>query len=97
MESIGKEISIIDNDVLEKNIKIVMNQTTYSYDESKQFLLSFNNDYMKVIREYLGVKEQKPKTITSVNQEIYKQMRVKLDGCMRDFNVRKEKNETRLK
>ena len=97
MESIGKEISIIDNDLLEKNIKIVMNQTTYSYDESKQFLLSNNNDYMKVIREYLGVKQQAPKTISSVNQEIYKQMRVRLDSCIRDFNIRKENNETRIK
>jgi hypothetical protein len=96
MESIGKEISIIDNDLLEKNIKIVMSQTTYSYDESKQFLLSYNNDYMKVIREYLGVKTSSKK-ITSVNQEIYKQLRVKLDSCMRDFNIRKENNETRIK
>ena len=44
MESIGKEISIIDNDLLEKNIKIVMSQTTYSYDKSKQFLSEFPPD-----------------------------------------------------
>ena len=95
MESIGNEISIINNDALEKNIKIVMNQTTYSYDESKQHLLSSNNDCMKVIREYLGVKTV-PKAITSLNQEIYKQMRCKLDSNMRDFNIRKENNQTKI-
>ena len=96
MESNGKEITIIDNEALEKNIKIIINQTTYNYDEAKEQLLSQNNDVMKVIRKYLGVKVKK-KEITSVNQEIYKQMRFKLDDTMRDFNTRKENNETRIK
>ncbi len=30
-------------------------------------------------------------------QEIYKQMRFKLDNAMRDYNERKENNETKLK
>lgn len=96
MESNGKEITIIDNEALEKNIKIIINQTTYNYDEAKEQLLSQNNDVMKVIRKYLGVKVKK-KEFTSVNQEIYKQMRFKLDDTMRDFNTRKENNETRIK
>ena len=59
MESNGKEITIIDNEALEKNIKIIINQTTYNYDEAKEQLLSQNNDVMKVIRKYLGVKVKK--------------------------------------
>ena len=53
---------------------------------------------MAVIRAYFGITEKKtPPAIESLNQEIYKQMRYKLDGVMRDYNVRKENSETKLK
>jgi hypothetical protein len=50
-----------------------------------------------VIKAYFGITEKKPQVIESLNQEIYKQMRYKLDGVIRDYNFRKENNDTKLK
>ena len=44
---------------------------------AKTKLEQFNNDPIKVIKDYLGIVE-KPHKIESLNQEIYKQFRTKL-------------------
>lgn len=62
-----------------KFLNIVMSQTTYTEEEATQKLNEYNNDYMKVIREYIGVQEKKETPITSINQEIFKQIRTTLD------------------
>jgi pyruvate/2-oxoacid:ferredoxin oxidoreductase beta subunit len=83
---------------LSSNIDIILRQTNYSTEEAREKLFEYNNDYIAVIKAYLGVKKDAPKPeIKSVNQEIYKQMRFKLDSAMRDYTVRKDNNETRLK
>jgi len=83
---------------LSTNIDIILRQTNYSEEEARDKLFEYNNDYIAVIKAYLGVKKDASKPeIKSVNQEIYKQMRFKLDSAMRDYTVRKDKNETRLK
>ena len=80
------------------NIDIILRQTNYSKEEAREKLLENNNDYIAVIKSYLGVKKEVDKPgITSVNQEIYKQLRFKLDSAMRDYTFRKDNNETRLK
>ena len=80
------------------NIEIILRQTNYSTEEAREKLCEYNNDYIAVIKAYLGVKKDASKPeIKSVNQEIYKQMRFKLDSAMRDYTVRKDNNETRLK
>ena len=85
-------------DSLTNNIDIILRQTNYSEEEAKDKLSEYNNDYIAVIKAYLGVKKDTSKPeIKSVNQEIYKQMRFKLDSAMRDYTVRKDNNETRLK
>lgn len=78
------------------NIDIILRQTNYSKEEAREKLEEYNNDYVAVIKAYLGVKKD-PSSITSVNQEIYKQLRFKLDSAMRDYTLRKDNNETRLK
>ena len=85
-------------DELSNNIDIILRQTNYSKEEAREKLVEYNNDYIVVIKAYLGVKKDADKPeIKSVNQEIYKQMRFKLDSAMRDYTVRKDNNETRLK
>jgi hypothetical protein len=34
----------------------------------------------------MGIKKDKPKPIKSLNQEIYRQIRIKLDEATKDFN-----------
>lgn len=85
-------------DSLSNNIDIILRQTNYSKEEAREKLVEYNNDYIAVIKAYLGVNKDASKSeIKSVNQEIYKQMRFKLDSAMRDYTVRKDNNETRLK
>jgi hypothetical protein len=50
----------------------------------------FNCDYMRVLKDYMGIPEKKEnQKIKSVNQEIYRQIRTTLDSTMRDY---REKN-----
>jgi hypothetical protein len=61
-------------------IDIIMRQTMYTREESIEQLSTHNNDYMKVIEEYMGIKSTPSKTITSVNQEKYTQFRSLMDS-----------------
>ena len=92
------KIAFVETESLSNNIDIILRQTNYSEEEARERLFEHNNDYIAVIKAYLGVKKSSDKPeIKSVNQEIYKQMRFKLDSAMRDYAVRKDNNETRLK
>ena len=62
-------------------VDIIMRQTNYSRDESEKKLIEHNNDYMKVIEEYIGITPVSNKSnIISVNQEKYKQFRNLMDA-----------------
>jgi hypothetical protein len=86
-------ISFVCQDEIKNKIDIITRQTNYTELEASDKLKDFNYDHIKVIKHFLGIPEKKEK-ITSVNQEIYKQLRLKLDKNMREFNHRKEKSET---
>lgn len=71
-------------------IKQIMTQTTYSETEAFEKLKLHNNDYIKVIKEYMGIPDKKNETkIKSVNQEIFRQIRTTFDNSMREY---REKN-----
>jgi hypothetical protein len=83
-------ISFFSNDDLNKHLKLVMSQTNYTEEEAIEKLKLFNCDYMKVIKDYMGIPEKKEnQKIKSVNQEIYRQIRTTLDSTMREY---REKN-----
>ena len=83
-------ISFFSYDDLNKHLKLVMSQTNYTEEEAIEKLKLFNCDYMKVIKDYMGIPEKKEaKKIKSVNQEIYRQIRTTLDNTMREY---REKN-----
>lgn len=76
-------------------IDIIMRQTNYKESEAIQKLLEFNDDHLSVIREYMGISEQKQQKISSINQEIYRQLRKKHTSIMKDYEVRVEKGEAK--
>lgn len=76
-------------------IDIIMRQTNYKESEAFQKLLEFNNDHLSVIREYMGISEQKHQKISSINQEIYKQLRNKHTSIMKDYEDRVKKGEAK--
>jgi len=82
-------MSFVSNEDIEKKIKLVLGQTDYTSDVAKEKLEQCNYDQIEVIREYFGIPKKKEPLVSSLNQEIYKQIRYKLDGAMRDYNSRK--------
>jgi hypothetical protein len=89
------KISFFNNDDLNENLQKVMYQTNYSEEEAKEKLKLFNCDYMKVIRDYMGIPDKKEeKKIKSVNQEIFRQLRKKMDISMKEY---REKNPINIK
>ena len=68
-----------------QKIEVIQRQTTYTSDECCEHLKKYDGDYISVIKQFMGIKP-KQTTVKSVNQEIYKQIRHKLDGSMKDYN-----------
>lgn len=63
------------------HIEIIMRQTTYSSEEALQNYIKNDRNYIKTIKEFMNIKDvEKNDTIQkSINQEIYKAMREKLE------------------
>jgi hypothetical protein len=67
-------------------VQMVLRQTNYSETEARDKLKEFNNNAVLVIKSYFGIAEKKaPEKVRSVNQEIYKQFRLKLDSSMKEY------------
>ena len=74
------------------NIQIICRQTTYTEEEAKEKLELCSNDVSLVIKQYLGVQE-KPKVKTSINQQIYSQLRTFMNDVNEQYENRKEKQQ----
>ena len=81
------EINIDSNNIFEQHVIKIMNQTNYTKEEATNKLILFNNDYMKVIKDYMNIPIHIPeeKKVKSVNQEIFRQIRIKLDNSMKNY------------
>jgi hypothetical protein len=91
----GDNISFVETGKIDENIQIIMRQTDYTEEVAKEKLKEFNYDHIAVIKSYLGVPDKKAAPVKSVNQEIYKQLRYRLDSNMRNYQERAEKGEAR--
>jgi hypothetical protein len=89
-------ISFTNNNEIQEKVEMILRQTDYSQEEAKNKLKEFNYDHIQVIKSYLGITEKKAPPIKTVNQEIYKQIRYRLDSNMREYNLRKERDETKI-
>ena len=91
----GDNISFVETGKIDENVQIIMRQTDYTEEVAKEKLKEFNYDHIAVIKSYLGVPDKKAAPVKSVNQEIYKQLRHRLDSNMRNYQERAEKGEAR--
>lgn len=67
-----------DND--QNNIGIILRQTAYTQKEAEELYIKYGKDYIKVIKEYMEIKEKSPNDNNrSLNQEIYKQIRDQME------------------
>jgi hypothetical protein len=87
-------ISFIETEDITNKVQIILRQTDLSEEIAREKLKEANFDHISVIKSFLGITEKKAPPIKSKNQEIYKQLRYKLDSSMREFNIKKENNET---
>ena len=78
-----------ESDIVEK-VNMIRRQTDYTEDVAREKLIEYENDAIKVIRAFMGIAEKKAPEIRSVNQEIYKQIRYKLNDSMREYNSKQE-------
>jgi hypothetical protein len=77
----------------DEKISLIMRQTNYSYEEARQKLLDCNNDPILTIKKYFGISDKERKTTnSSLNQEIYKQIREKMNNSIYEYN-KKVNNE----
>lgn len=88
-------ISLVETDLIDEKVQLIMRQTDYTQEIAVIKLRENNFDEMATIKRYLGIQEKKQEPIKSVNQEIYKQLRYRLDSNMRNYHERVEKGEVK--
>jgi len=88
-------ISLVETDQIDEKVQKILRQTDYSEAQAIEKLKEHSYDEIATIKAYLGITEKKTPQIKSVNQEIYKQLRSKLDSNMRDYQYRVEKGEVK--
>ena len=75
-----------DKVATQEKINIILRQTNFTEQEAREKLTENNGDHIKTIKKYLGIEEKKAPEVKSVNQEIYRQLRHKMDNSVRDYN-----------
>ena len=75
----------------EEIIKLVMRQTDYNEEQVKEKLLEWNNNYIKVIKEYINPEfDKKTSTIyKSRNQGVMTEIRGFMDKVNKDYYRKK--------
>ena len=87
-------ISLVETDLIQGKIQTVMRQTDYNEETAREKLSEHDFDEIATIKSYLGITKKK-EPIKSVNQEIYKQLRHRLDSNMTEYRTRVEKCEAK--
>ena len=82
-----------DPEYRDNQINEIMHNTNYTKTEAIEKLIIFNNNENNVIRNYLGIVEKPTMRTTSINQELYRQIRLKMDKNIQEYNIKKELEE----
>lgn len=78
-------------------IALVKSQTNYTEDEIKDKLILHNNNYINVIKEYMGITNENSSynkynniQTKTVNQGIFKNIREFMDNNIRQYELREK-------
>lgn len=77
---------------IESKIYTISTQTNYNREEILKKIEEHDGDVISIVREYMGIRPKKKEEtikLKHLNQEIYRQMRYKLDATTREY---REKN-----
>jgi hypothetical protein len=83
-------IQIVCKTDISEKVEMILRQTDYDAETAERKLFEFNDDALKVIKHYLGIldKPVQKTQVKSVNQEIYRQLRNKLN--VSEFNKKQQ-------
>lgn len=71
-------------------IDIICRQTDYDKETALSKLKEFDNNYQKVIQDYMGIKPKQEKTCAYVSQQRYKIIRTELDAACKNYRDKQE-------
>ena len=75
---------------LNEIIQIVCRQTELTEEEAIERLEKEQYNHMKVLNDYFGFKEVKHENKSSINQQIYGEIRILMDTSSRNFRLEQE-------
>jgi hypothetical protein len=75
---------------LNELIQVVCRQTELTEEEARERLEKEQYNHMKVLNDYFGFKEIKPDNKSSINQQIYGEIRNLMDNSSRNFRMEQE-------
>jgi hypothetical protein len=87
----------MEKKAIENLVERIMRQTNYTEEECLQKIELHKMNEMNIIREYMGIPLEKSKQNKSVslNQEIYRQIRHKMNTSMDEYNKKKENEDNK--
>ena len=88
-------ITLVETELIAEKVQKILRQTDYTEEVANEKLKEYNFNEIDVIKAFFGITEKKTNKITSVNQEIYKQLRNKLNSNMRDYQDRVDKGQVK--
>lgn len=86
----------MEKDNLKEIVEKVKRQTNMENEEIERELEANNYDYMKVIHNYYKI-EKKEREMKTINQEIYHQIRTKMDNIVNEYNAKKNEEKMEKK
>jgi hypothetical protein len=72
-------------------VQVVCRQTELTIDAARELLEKEQYNYMKVLNDYFEIKETKKEISTSVNQQIYGEIRNLMDTGAKSFRMEQER------
>jgi hypothetical protein len=78
--------------ILEELVQVVCRQTDLSTDEARERLEKEKYNYMKVLNDYFGIKEVVTQPKSTVNQQIYSEIRNLMDTGAKKYRMDQERN-----
>jgi len=75
---------------LNEIIQIVCRQTELTEEEARERLEKEQYNHMKVLNDYFGFKEVTPENKSTINQQIYGEIRSLMDTSSRNFRLEQE-------
>lgn len=81
---------MINEKVFEEMALMVTRQTELSLEEAKNKLKENKYDYITVIKNEMGIEKKKDSVSGTINQKIYKEIRILMDDGCKSYRAKQE-------